>query len=90
MIASTKCQLPCLKLLLILSNALNRSVQTNGQTVKKIQNASQPFRIARKNVELKLHAGVSAFQQREVKLPLTLLNALKQMHALALFLKLFH
>ena len=90
MIVSIKYQLLYHKLLLILNNALNKSVQTNGLTAKKTPNVSQPFKIAKKNVEPKPHAGLYAFLEKEVKLQLMLLSALNQMDALAPFHKLSH
>ena len=90
MIVLTKSQLLYHKSMLIPNNALKKNVQANGPTAKKTPNVSQPFKIARKNVEPKPHAGLYAFLEKEVKLQLMLLSALNQMDVLALFHKLFH
>ena len=81
MIASTKFQLLWSHSLLILNNALNRSVQTNGRIAKKIQNVSQPFKIVKLNADQRSHAGLFAFQEKEVKLLLMLPNVPKPITA---------
>ncbi len=90
MIASIKFQLLYHKLLLILNNALRKSVLTNGLHAKKTQNVSQLFKTVKKNVEQNPHAGLYAFQLKEVKLLLMLPNALNQMDVLVPFHKLSH
>ena len=77
MIAKTNFQMQSSHSLLILNNALNRNVLTNGQTVKKIQNVAQPFKIVKPSVDQRFHAGLSAYPEKEAKLPLMLPNALK-------------
>jgi hypothetical protein len=56
---------------------LNKNVQLNGLHAKKIPNASQLFKTAKRNAELNNHAGNSVFLEREAKQQLMLQNAHK-------------
>ena len=75
MIACTKSQL--LLLWKILNNALNRSVLRNGLLARKIPSANLLLMTAWRNVDQKNPAGLFVSQQKEVKLLLTLQNAVK-------------
>lgn len=70
-----KFQLPSFKK--ILSNALKKNAPTSGLTARKILNASLLLMSARRNAAQRSHAGHSAFQEREVKLPSMSQSALK-------------
>jgi hypothetical protein len=85
MIASTKSPLPWHYLLI--KNALKINAPLNGLIAKKTLNASQPFKTVKRSVEQKLHAGLYAYHQKEVKLQLMSPNAPKQMDVLDQFLK---
>jgi hypothetical protein len=64
--------------MLIHSNALKRNALMNGLPVKKILNVFLLSKTANRSAEPRYHAGVSVFLAKEVKLPLMLLDALKQ------------
>ena len=53
--------------LLLLNNALNKSVQTNGLTAKKTPNVAQLFKSAKPSVDQRSHAGIFVSLQKEVK-----------------------
>jgi len=74
--------------LLILNNALSKNAQMSGLPVRKILSASLLFKTVKKSVEPKYLAGLFASHQREVKLPLMLLNVLKRITVLDMFLRL--
>ena len=56
--------------------ALKKSAQVNMTHALKIQNVSQLFNTVKKNVDQAKLVGHSAFQAKEVKLPLTPPNVL--------------
>jgi hypothetical protein len=59
-------------LVLTLNNVLKLNAPTNGLPVRKTLNAYQPSKTVKPNADQKLHAGLYAYLQKEVKLQLML------------------
>ena len=65
-----------------LSNALNRSVPTNGQLARMTPSASPLFKIIRTSVQTMLLVGSSVFQRKEIQLRLTWPSVVRRTTAL--------
>ena len=86
MIASTNLKNQLLLPSLTPNNALRRNVPPNGLLAKRTPNASPLFRTAKRSVELKLHAGLSASHPRAAKQQSMSPSAPMPINALAKFL----